>query len=40
MQYIDNIPVWGTHEENTLEQARVCARAPYCTALMAGGSLG
>ena len=27
MQYIDNIPVWGTHEENTLEQAKLCARS-------------
>ena len=28
MQYIDNIPVWGEHEPNTLEQARTCARSP------------
>ncbi len=28
MQYIDNIPVWGTHEEKTIEQARVCAEQP------------
>jgi tRNA-splicing ligase RtcB len=40
MQYIDNIPVWGTHEENTLEQARVCARSADYTALMADGHLG
>jgi tRNA-splicing ligase RtcB len=40
MQYIDNIPVWGTHEENTLEQVRVCARSADYTALMADGHLG
>jgi tRNA-splicing ligase RtcB len=40
MKYIDNIPVWGTHEENTLEQARVCARQADYTALMADGHLG
>ena len=40
MQYIDNIPVWGTHEENTLEQARVCARSADYVALMADGHLG
>jgi len=40
MQYIDNIPVWGTHEQNTLEQARVCARSADYVALMAAGHLG
>ena len=40
MKYIDNIPVWGTHEENTIEQARVCARQADYTALMADGHLG
>lgn len=40
MQYIDNIPVWGSHEENTLEQVRVCARSADYTALMADGHLG
>ncbi len=40
MQYIDNIPVWGTHEENTLEQARACAKLADYTALMADGHLG
>jgi tRNA-splicing ligase RtcB len=40
MQYIDNIPVWGSHEENTLEQARACARSADYIALMADGHLG
>jgi tRNA-splicing ligase RtcB (3'-phosphate/5'-hydroxy nucleic acid ligase) len=40
MQYIDGIYIWGTHEENTLEQARVCARSADYTALMADGHLG
>ncbi len=40
MQYIDNIPVWGMHEENTLEQARLCARMADRFALMADGHLG
>jgi len=40
MQYIDNIPVWGTHEENTLEQAKLCARSADYMALMADGHLG
>ena len=40
MHKIDNIPVWGTHEENTLEQARVCAREADYMALMADGHLG
>lgn len=40
MQIIDNIPVWATHEENTLEQAKVCARTADHFALMADGHLG
>lgn len=40
MQFIDNIPIWGEHEENTLEQARVCARHADAMALMADGHLG
>jgi tRNA-splicing ligase RtcB (3'-phosphate/5'-hydroxy nucleic acid ligase) len=40
MQYIDNIPVWGNHEANTLEQAKLCARSADYMALMADGHLG
>src|SRR5580704_13763302 len=40
MQYIDEIPVWGHHEPNTLEQARLCARSADYFALMADGHLG
>ena len=40
MKYIDDIPVWGVHEENTLEQAKVCARSAERFALMADGHLG
>jgi tRNA-splicing ligase RtcB len=40
MQYIDGIPVWGEHEANTLEQAKVCARGADYFALMADGHLG
>jgi tRNA-splicing ligase RtcB len=40
MKYIDNIPVWGVHEDNTLEQAKVCARSADRFALMADGHLG
>jgi tRNA-splicing ligase RtcB len=40
MQYIDTIPVWGEHEPNTLEQAKVCARTADYVALMADGHLG
>lgn len=40
MQLVDNIPVWGKHEENTLEQAKVCARHADYMALMADGHLG
>src|SRR6201992_862834 len=40
MQIIDNIPVFGEHEANTLEQARMCARHADHFALMADGHLG
>jgi len=40
MQYIDTIPVFGTHEANTLEQAAQCARSADRFALMADGHLG
>ncbi len=40
MKYIDNIPVWGVHEDNTLEQAKVCAQSADRFALMADGHLG
>lgn len=40
MKYIDEIAVWGEHEDNTLEQARVCARTADRFALMADGHLG
>lgn len=40
MQYIGNIPVWGEHEANTIEQAKVCARSADYFALMADGHLG
>jgi tRNA-splicing ligase RtcB len=40
MQIIDNIPVFGEHEANTLEQARVCTRTADHFALMADGHLG
>ena len=40
MQYIDTIPVFGTHEANTLEQAAQCARTADRFALMADGHLG
>src|SRR6202012_1637941 len=40
VQYIDNIPVWGVHEANTLEQARVRAKQADHFALMADGHLG
>ncbi len=40
VQYIENIPVWGEHEANTLEQAKVCARSADYFALMADGHLG
>jgi tRNA-splicing ligase RtcB len=40
MQYIDEIPVWGEHEANTLEQAKLCVRSADYFALMADGHLG
>jgi tRNA-splicing ligase RtcB len=40
MKYIEEIPVWGVHEENTLEQAKVCAKSADRFALMADGHLG
>ena len=40
MHYVDNIPVWGDHEANTLEQAKTCARTADYFALMADGHLG
>lgn len=40
MQFIENIPVFGEHEANTLEQARVCAKQADHFALMADGHLG
>lgn len=40
MQYVDGIPVWGKHEENTLEQAKMCAKSADYMALMADGHLG
>ena len=40
MQYIDNIPVFGTHEDNPLEQARLCTPSADHFALMADGHLG
>ena len=40
MQYIDTIPVFGTHEANTLAQAAQCARTADRFALMADGHLG
>lgn len=40
MKMLDNIPVFGEHEANTLEQARLCARFADRMALMADGHLG
>lgn len=40
MKYINDIPVFGTHEENTLKQAANCARFADRFALMADGHLG
>jgi tRNA-splicing ligase RtcB (3'-phosphate/5'-hydroxy nucleic acid ligase) len=40
MKYIDNIPIWGKHEENTIEQAKMCAKYADYMALMADGHLG
>ncbi|MDE1163252.1 MAG: RtcB family protein [Acidobacteriaceae bacterium] len=40
MKILDNIPVFGEHEANTLEQARLCAQTADRFALMADGHLG
>src|SRR6202000_1920623 len=40
MQIIHNIPIFGEHEANTLEQARLCAQTADRFALMADGHLG
>ncbi|MBS1814907.1 MAG: RtcB family protein [Acidobacteria bacterium] len=40
MKYVDNIPVWGEHEANTIEQAKACARTADRVSLMADGHLG
>lgn len=40
MRFIDNIPVWGQHEENTIEQMKTCARTADKVALMADGHKG
>lgn len=40
MKMMDNIPVFGEHESNTLEQARMCAQTADRFALMADGHLG
>lgn len=40
MKMLDNIPVWGEHEEKTLGQIRTCAALADRAALMADGHLG
>lgn len=40
MKLMNNIAVWGEHEQNTLEQAQACARSADRMALMADGHLG
>src|SRR2546423_12760110 len=40
MKVIDNIPVWGDHEEKTLAQIRTCAATADRAALMADHHLG
>lgn len=40
MQLIENIPVWGEHEEKTLAQIKTCAATADRAALMADGHLG
>src|ERR1700733_14670213 len=40
MKVMDNIPVWGEHEEKTLAQIRTCAATADRAALMADGHLG
>jgi len=39
MKMMDNIPVWGEHEERTLGQIRTCAALADRAALMADGHL-
>ena len=39
MKIMDNIPVWGEHEERTLGQIRTCAALADRAALMADGHL-
>jgi tRNA-splicing ligase RtcB (3'-phosphate/5'-hydroxy nucleic acid ligase) len=40
MKMMDNIPVWGEHEDKTLGQIRTCAALADRAALMADGHLG
>lgn len=40
MKMIENIPIWGEHEEKTLGQIRTCAATADRAALMADGHLG
>lgn len=40
MKMMDNIPVWGEHEDKTLSQIRTCAATADRAALMADGHLG
>ena len=40
MKIMENIPVWGDHEERTLVQIRTCAATADRAALMADGNLG
>lgn len=40
MKIMENIPVWGEHEEKTLTQIRTCAATADRAALMADGHLG
>jgi len=40
MKLIGNIPVWGDHEEKTLNQIQTCAATADRAALMADGHLG
>jgi tRNA-splicing ligase RtcB len=40
MKYIENIPVWGEHEDKTLAQIKTCAATADRAALMADGHLG
>jgi tRNA-splicing ligase RtcB len=40
MKIMENIPVWGDHEEKTLVQIRTCAATADRAALIANGHLG